>query len=53
VLSKALDMVGSAPYPAPNGSFGFSPKGQLRNPAIPVYTDENGTCSMRSHRERH
>jgi hypothetical protein len=46
-------MVGSAPYPAPNGSFGFSPKGELRNPAIPVHTDENGTCSMRSHRERH
>lgn len=45
VLSKALDMVGSAPYPAPNGSFGFSPSGEVRNPAIPVYTDENGTCS--------
>lgn len=45
VLSKALDMVGSAPYSAPNGSFGFSPKGELRNPAIPVYTDENGACS--------
>jgi hypothetical protein len=45
VLSKALDVVGSAPYPAPNGSFGFSPNGELLNPAIPVYTDENGTCS--------
>jgi hypothetical protein len=45
VLSKALDMVGSAPYPAPNGSFGFSPSGEVRKPAIPVYTDENGTCS--------
>ena len=45
VLSKALNMVGSAPYPAPNGSFGFSPDGKLLNPAIPVYTDENGTCS--------
>jgi hypothetical protein len=45
VLSKALDMVGSAPYPAPNGSFGFSPKGELLILAIPVYTDENGTCS--------
>jgi hypothetical protein len=45
VLSRALDMVGSAPYPAPNGSFGFSPNGELQDPAIPVYTDENGTCS--------
>jgi hypothetical protein len=45
VLSKALDMVGSAPYPAPNGSFGFSPNGELWKLAIPVYTDENGTCS--------
>jgi hypothetical protein len=45
VLSKALDMVGSAPYPAPNGSFGFSPNGELQAAAIPVYTDENGTCS--------
>ena len=45
VLSKALDMVGSAPYPAPNGRFGFSPGGKLGNQAIPVYTDENGTCS--------
>jgi hypothetical protein len=45
VLSKALDMVGSAPYPAPNGTFGFSPNGERWNPALPVYTDENGTCS--------
>ena len=45
VLSRALDMVGSAPYPAPNGRFGFSPSGELRIAAIPVYTDENGTCS--------
>lgn len=45
VLSRALDMVGSAPYAAPNGSFGFSTNGELRNPVIPVYTDENGTCS--------
>jgi hypothetical protein len=45
VLSKALDMVGSAPYPAPNGSFGFSPNGELQSPTIPVYTDEHGTCS--------
>jgi hypothetical protein len=45
VLSKALDMVGTAPYPAPNGSFGFLPNGKLLNPAIPIYTDENGTCS--------
>jgi hypothetical protein len=46
VLSKALDMAGSAPYPAPNGSFfGFSPNGKLGNPAVPVYTDKNGTCS--------
>jgi hypothetical protein len=44
VLSKAVDMVGSAPYRAPNGSFGFSPSGELQNPAIPVYADENGTC---------
>jgi hypothetical protein len=44
VLSKALDMVGSAPYPVPNGTFGFNPNGELRNTAIPVYTDENGTC---------
>jgi hypothetical protein len=45
VLSQALDMVGSAPYRAPNGSFGFSPNGELWNPVIPVYTDENGSCS--------
>jgi hypothetical protein len=45
VLSKALDMVGTAPYAAPNGSFGFLPSGELLNPAIPIYTDENGTCS--------
>jgi len=45
VLSKALDMVGTAPYPAPNGSFGFLPSGELLNPTIPIYTDENGTCS--------
>jgi hypothetical protein len=45
VLSKALNMVGSAPYSAPNGRFGFSPGGKLQNQAIPVYTDENGTCS--------
>jgi hypothetical protein len=45
VLSKALDMVGSAPYRAPNGSFGFSPNGELWKPVIPVYTDKNGTCS--------
>jgi hypothetical protein len=45
VLSKALDMTGSAPYAVPNGSFGFSPHGELANPAIPVYTNENGTCS--------
>jgi hypothetical protein len=45
VLSKALDTVGSAPYSAPNGRFGFSAKGELQNPAIPIYTDENGACS--------
>jgi hypothetical protein len=45
VLSKALDMVSSAPYPAPNGRFGFRPNGELLNPAIPVYTDKNGNCS--------
>lgn len=42
VLSKALEMAGSAPYPAPNGNFGFSPSGELLNPAIPVYTDVSG-----------
>jgi hypothetical protein len=52
VLSKALDMVGSAPYPAPNASFGFSPNGELLNLVIPVYTDKNGTCSEKP-RERH
>lgn len=45
VLSKTLNMVGSAPYPAPNASFGFSEKGELQNPAIPIYTDQHGTCS--------
>jgi hypothetical protein len=45
VLSKALDMVGSAPYPAPNGNFGFNPSGELLILVIPVYTDKNGTCS--------
>jgi hypothetical protein len=45
VLSKALNMVDSAPYAAPNARFGFSPDGELRNPAIPVYTDKDGTCT--------
>jgi hypothetical protein len=45
VLSKALNLVGSAPYPAPNGSFGFSIQGELRDPVIPVYTEANGACS--------
>ncbi|HEX3513137.1 MAG TPA: hypothetical protein VHT26_03945 [Trebonia sp.] len=45
VQSEAVDMMGSVPYRAPNGSFGFGTNGELQSPAIPVYTDENGTCS--------
>jgi hypothetical protein len=48
VQSEAVDMEGSASYRAPNGRFGFSPHGELLNPAIPVYTDSGGnsTCSQ-------
>jgi hypothetical protein len=45
VRTKAVDMVGSAAYKAPNGRFGFSPDGKLLRQAIPVYTNKNGTCS--------
>jgi len=45
VLARALDLEGSAPYPAPNGSFGFDTDGKLLNAVIPVYTDKDGTCS--------
>ena len=49
VLSQTIDMEGPVPpYPAPNANarFGFSEKGELQNPTIPVYADQNGTCSQ-------
>jgi hypothetical protein len=46
-LTTAVDMRGNKPhYPAPNGSFGFSDSWGLPNPAIPIYSDQNGTCSL-------
>jgi hypothetical protein len=48
VLSEAVDMENSSSsYEAPyKSSFGFDPSGDLLNPVIPIYSDQNGTCSL-------
>lgn len=46
VLSNAMKSQGSTPYTGAAGQFGFTVKGQLASPDIPVYRESDGKCLL-------